>query len=101
MSARTARKPYKEDFDAPVSRAAEPELDDFSLQLKKQYASQLRSLKDMFGAEWSEGDLLANLEEVKGDLELATNRIIEGTFHVAPVMGASVKITYLFHRNCY
>jgi hypothetical protein len=58
----------------------EPELDDAAIKAKKSYPTQLRALKDLFGATWTEQDLLATLEEVKGDLDLATNRILEGWF---------------------
>ncbi|KNC99968.1 uncharacterized protein SPPG_05343 [Spizellomyces punctatus DAOM BR117] len=53
------------------------QLDEHILQLKKIYAQELQSLKQLF-SEWSDADLVATLEEVGGDLDLAIGRISEG-----------------------
>jgi hypothetical protein len=63
------------DAAAPVSETV---VDESVVQLKKLYSAQYKTLADMFSPEWSEGDLLATLEEVQGDLEVAINRIMEG-----------------------
>ncbi|KAJ3392017.1 RNAPII degradation factor [Entophlyctis sp. JEL0112] len=55
------------------------DLDDSLLALKKLYGNQLLALTDLFSPDWTEADLLTTLEEVKGDLDTAINRIMEGT----------------------
>jgi hypothetical protein len=60
------------------------EVDDFEDQgelgeMKKQYASQLPTLKELF-AEWDEVDLLFALQEQDGDLESTIDRISEGQY---------------------
>jgi len=46
-------------------------------KLRDQYINQLTQLKVIF-PNWTDQDLLMNLEDVGGDLELAVNRITEG-----------------------
>ncbi|ORX93357.1 hypothetical protein K493DRAFT_223497 [Basidiobolus meristosporus CBS 931.73] len=45
--------------------------------LRKLYATQLSTLKELF-TEWSEEDLLFAIQEASGDLEVAIDRISEG-----------------------
>jgi len=47
-------------------------------QLKKKYASNLPTLKELF-PDWTEDDLVFALEDSNGDLESAIERITEGT----------------------
>ncbi|KAJ3112209.1 hypothetical protein HDU96_004804 [Phlyctochytrium bullatum] len=42
------------------------------------YEKELKTLRDMFGDDWTAADLVATLEEVKGDVESAAARIVEG-----------------------
>ncbi|KAJ3284076.1 RNAPII degradation factor [Borealophlyctis nickersoniae] len=60
----------------PSQRGGQPQ-DQALLKLKQQYPEELQSLKTLFG-DWSDHDLLATLEEVRGDLDLAIGRISEG-----------------------
>ena len=46
-------------------------------QLKKQYASQLETIKEMF-PDWTSEDLVFALQETGGNLESTINRISEG-----------------------
>ena len=46
-------------------------------QLKIKYSTQLRSLKEIF-PDWTAEDLVFTLQEVDGDIELATDRIAGG-----------------------
>lgn len=46
-------------------------------QLKVRYGSQLKALKDVF-PDWTTEDLAYTLQEVDGDLDLATDRITGG-----------------------
>lgn len=47
-------------------------------KLKSKYNSQLSTLKELF-TEWTEEDLLFTLQDADGDLELAIDRISEGS----------------------
>jgi CUE domain len=51
--------------------------------LKIKYASQLKTLRDVF-PDWTAEDLVYTLQEVDGDLDLATDRIAGGTFTSLP-----------------
>ncbi|KAI9832931.1 MAG: hypothetical protein M1819_003961 [Sarea resinae] len=46
-------------------------------QLKKQYAGQLSTIKEMF-PDWTDEDIIFALEETNGDLESTIDRITEG-----------------------
>jgi len=46
-------------------------------QLKLKYSNQLKSLKEIF-PDWTAEDLVYTLQEVDGDIELATDRIAGG-----------------------
>ena len=58
-------------------------------QLKKQYASQLGTIKEMF-PDWTSEDLVFALHETGGDLERTIDRISEGT-----------SVTMLFFGNAH
>jgi len=60
------------------------ELDDNLIAIKKRYTSEFNSLKLLFSANWSDADLLAILDEVVGDLDLAISRISEGIVYSLP-----------------
>ena len=45
--------------------------------LKSQYKNELTRLQELF-TDWSEADLLFALQENQGDLEVTSNRIMEG-----------------------
>ena len=47
------------------------------MQLKIKYSNQLKSLKEIF-PDWTAEDLVYTLQEVDGDIELATDRIAGG-----------------------
>ena len=47
-------------------------------QLKKQYSSELSTIKEMFPA-WTDDDVVFALQETDGDLERTIERISEGT----------------------
>lgn len=47
-------------------------------QLKKQYASKLSTVKEMF-PDWTDEDIVFALQETDGDLESTIERISEGT----------------------
>jgi len=47
-------------------------------QLKVEYGSQLKTLKDVF-PDWTTEDLAYTLQEVDGDLSMAMDRITGGT----------------------
>jgi len=47
-------------------------------KLKSKYNSQLSTLKELF-TEWTDDDLLFTLQDADGDLELAIDRISEGS----------------------
>lgn len=59
------------------NRSNGDKVDEHQSKLKKIYSQQLASLKQLFN-DWSEADLLATIEEVQGDLDLAISRIAEG-----------------------
>jgi len=46
-------------------------------QLKVKYSAQLKTLKDVF-PDWTTEDLVYTLQEVNGDLDMATDRITGG-----------------------
>lgn len=48
-------------------------------KLKTKYNSQLSTLKELF-TEWTDDDLLFTLQDADGDLELAIDRISEGSW---------------------
>jgi hypothetical protein len=48
-------------------------------QLKKQYASELGTIREMF-PDWTDEDLVFALEETDGDLEATIERISEGVY---------------------
>lgn len=48
-------------------------------QLKKQYATELETLKDMSFPNWSAEDLLTVLQENNGDLQAAVDKISYGS----------------------
>ena len=48
--------------------------------LKKQFKTQLSTLRMLCSESWSDGDLIAVLEEVNGDVDTAISRISEGMF---------------------
>ena len=52
--------------------------DSYLGRLKSQFAVQLRSLRELFSADWNDEDLIAVLQEVEGDLETAITQIAEG-----------------------
>lgn len=58
---------------------AEPTIEDQGElgDMKKQYASQLSMLKDMF-PDWTDVDLVFALQETDGDLSTTIDRITEG-----------------------
>ena len=47
-------------------------------QLKKQYASKLNTIKEMF-PDWTDVDIVFALQETDGDLEGTVDRISEGS----------------------
>jgi len=51
-------------------------------QLKSKYANQLKSLREIF-PDWTADDLVYALQEVDGDLALATDRIAGGILSLA------------------
>jgi hypothetical protein len=51
---------------------------DQSSTSKTPYFSQLQSLRELFSESWNDDDLIAVLQEVNGDLEIAIARISEG-----------------------
>jgi len=57
----------------------EPETSEEVAQLKSKYATQLKALKEIF-PDWTAEDLVYALQEVDGDISLATDRIAGGKF---------------------
>lgn len=47
-------------------------------QLKKKHAGNLSTIKELF-ADWTDEDLVFALEDADGDLEIAIERITEGS----------------------
>lgn len=50
-------------------------------QLKKKHSSSLSTIKELF-PDWTDEDLVFALEDADGDLEVAIERITEGSFFV-------------------
>jgi len=69
-----------------ASAQEDPETSEEIAQLKAKYANQLKSLREIF-PDWTVEDLVYPLQEVDGDLSLATDRIAGGnTFVLWKVM---------------
>lgn len=67
--------------NAPTEVAFEEPLDDQGElgQLKKQYKTELSTLKELF-PDWTSDDLVFALQETDGDLETTVERITEGAW---------------------
>lgn len=61
-------------------------------QLKKQYLSQLETLRELF-PDWTDDDLVFAIEETDGDLPRTIERITEGTFASASLT-SSVNLSF-------
>ncbi|KAM5450126.1 RNAPII degradation factor [Microsporum audouinii] len=73
--ARSTAKPASQDTaDQTASYEDEGEIG----QLKKKHAGSLSTIKELF-ADWTDEDLVFALEDANGDLEVAIERITEGT----------------------
>lgn len=64
--------------EAEQSAAASLEDEGELGQLKKQYANELSTLKELF-PDWSDEDLVFALQETGGDVQSTVDRIAEGT----------------------
>ena len=51
-------------------------------EMKKQYASQMAMLRELF-PDWNEIDLVFALQETDGDVQTTIDRITEGTFNIS------------------
>jgi hypothetical protein len=65
--------------------------------MKKQYSSQLPMLKELFGQDWTDVDLLFALQETDGDLESTIERISEGRCELNDISLAQANLS---HRTC-
>ena len=68
---------HKEEVPTEMSYEDEGELGD----LKKMYATQLSTIKEMF-PDWTDEDLVFALQETNGDLVRTIDRISEGIYSV-------------------
>ena len=66
---------------APLETSFDESLDEQGElgQLKKQYKTQLSTLKELF-PDWTSDDLVFALQETDGDLETTVERITEGVW---------------------
>lgn len=69
--------------DAKTSAAIDTSADEGELgEMKRQYASQMSTLKEMF-PDWSDVDLVLAVQESDGDLERTIEKITEGVCSLA------------------
>ena len=67
-------------------------------EMKKQYSSQLPMLKELFGQDWTDVDLLFALQETDGDLESTIERISEGQQRPCDQL---ITYTNVYRRTCF
>jgi CUE domain len=76
-SSATSKFPPSESTDWATAQDDTTDSSEEVAQLKIKYAGQLKVLKDVF-PDWTAEDLVFALQEVDGDVDLATDRIATG-----------------------